>query len=102
MTAAGHAASTFLDAGRRDSARRAAERARALHVRGQGTDPPTVDGLDGLRVGLTARERQIVELVRQGLSNADVATRLAVSVRTVETHLYRAMHKLGMRDRRDL
>jgi DNA-binding NarL/FixJ family response regulator len=71
-------------------------------VPGQGTDPPAIDGVDGDRVGLTARESQIVELVRQGLSNADVASALAVSVRTVETHLYRAMHKLGVRDRRDL
>ena len=50
MTAAGHGASTFLDAGRQDSARRAASRARELHVPGQGTDPPTIDGLDGIRV----------------------------------------------------
>jgi DNA-binding NarL/FixJ family response regulator len=102
MRAAGHAASSFIDEGRQDSARRAASRAHELHAPGQGTDPPTIDGLDGDRVGLTARESQIVELVRQGLSNADVATRLAVSVRTVETHLYRAMHKLGVSDRRDL
>ncbi|HUA49855.1 MAG TPA: LuxR C-terminal-related transcriptional regulator, partial [Solirubrobacteraceae bacterium] len=102
MTAASHAASAFLDSGRQDSARRAASRARELHVPDQGTDPPTVDGLDGFRVGLTAREGQIVELVRRGLSNAEVAARLAVSVRTVETHLYRAMHKLGVSDRRDL
>lgn len=102
MTAAGHAASTYLGEGRQDSARRAASRARELHVPGQGTDPPKVDGVDGVRVGLTAREGQIVDLVRRGLSNAEVAARLAVSVRTVETHLYRAMHKLNVRDRRDL
>jgi DNA-binding NarL/FixJ family response regulator len=102
MRAAAHAASTFVDQGRQDSARRAASRAHELHVPGQGTDPPAIDGVDGDRVGLTARESQIVELVRQGLSNADVASALAVSVRTVETHLYRAMHKLGVRDRRDL
>jgi DNA-binding NarL/FixJ family response regulator len=102
MTAASHAASAYLEAGREDSARRAASRARELHVPGQGTEPPMVDGLDGTKVGLTAREDQIVELVRRGLSNAEVADRLAVSVRTVETHLYRAMHKLGVSDRRDL
>jgi DNA-binding CsgD family transcriptional regulator len=99
--AASSAASVFLDAGRQDSARRAADRARELHVPGQGIDPPAVDGLDAPAVALTARESQLVGLARQGLTNAEIAGRLALSVRTVETHLYRAMHKLGINDRRD-
>jgi DNA-binding CsgD family transcriptional regulator len=51
---------------------------------------------------LTAQEAQPVELARQGLSNAEIADRLVISVRTVGTHLDRGMHKLGVRDRRDL
>jgi DNA-binding NarL/FixJ family response regulator len=43
-----------------------------------------------------------VELARQGLSNPEIAERLVLSVRTVESHLYRAMEKLGVIDRRDL
>jgi DNA-binding NarL/FixJ family response regulator len=51
---------------------------------------------------LTAQEAQPVELARQGLSNAEIADRLVISVRTVGTQLDRGMHKLGVRDRRDL
>ena len=51
---------------------------------------------------LTSREAQLVELARQGLSNAQIAERLVLSIRTVESHLYRAMQKLGVSDRHDL
>lgn len=50
---------------------------------------------------LTAREREIVGLAAQGLSNQQIAERLAVSVRTVEGHLYRASTKLGTANRAD-
>ncbi|RKQ93024.1 regulatory LuxR family protein [Solirubrobacter pauli] len=102
LQAATRAAACFVEDGRQDSARRAAARVRELHVAGQGTEPPVIDGLDGSAVSLTAREAQLVDLARQGLSNADIADRLVLSVRTVESHLYRAMQKLGVRDRRDL
>ncbi len=44
---------------------------------------------------LTTREREIVTLAAQGMSNRAIAQRLVVSVRTVEGHLYRAAAKLG-------
>ncbi|WP_279580809.1 helix-turn-helix domain-containing protein [Fodinicola feengrottensis] len=47
------------------------------------------------------REREIVSLAAQGLSNQQIADRLAVSVRTVEGHLYRASTKLGTTNRSD-
>jgi DNA-binding CsgD family transcriptional regulator len=100
--AAAHAAMLFADEGRTDSARRAAARATALHARGTGVQPLVVVGVDPDEVALTRRESQLVELARQGLSNADIAERLVVSVRTVESHLYKAMKKLGVTDRREL
>lgn len=102
VEAATDAASAFLLSGRQDSARRAAARARELHVADQGGELPRIDGLDTTAVELTPREAQLVGLAREGLSNADIADRLVISVRTVETHLYRGMQKLGINDRRDL
>jgi DNA-binding CsgD family transcriptional regulator len=92
----------FLAAGLEDSARRAAARSRDVLPAGQGAVAPLIDGLDSLAVDLTARERQLVNYAARGLSNAEIADQLVLSVRTVETHLYRAMHKLGASDRREL
>jgi DNA-binding NarL/FixJ family response regulator len=51
---------------------------------------------------LTPQELQVVRLVREGLSNRDVAARLFVSPRTVEYHLSHAYQKLGVRSRGEL
>ena len=53
-------------------------------------------------VELTPREAQLVDLAARGLTNAEIADRLVLSVRTVESHIYRAMQKLGVNDRREL
>jgi DNA-binding NarL/FixJ family response regulator len=44
---------------------------------------------------LTAREREVVQLLAEGNSSKRIASRLDISVKTAETHRFRIMHKLG-------
>lgn len=46
---------------------------------------------------LTDRERQVLRLVAEGLSTKEIASRLSISARTVETHRAHLMRKLGLR-----
>jgi DNA-binding NarL/FixJ family response regulator len=60
--------------------------------------PATGPGLDVL----TEREREVVALVAEGLSNDEIAARLYLSSATAKTHVSRAMGKLNARDRAQL
>jgi non-specific serine/threonine protein kinase len=48
---------------------------------------------------LTAREREVAELIAEGLSDRQIASRLMISVRTAETHAQNILAKLGYRSR---
>jgi len=51
---------------------------------------------------LTTREREVLHLAAQGCTNADIATRLYISRRTVEVHRANLMRKLGLRTQAQL
>lgn len=73
-----------------------AERALDAYVEKMGQ--PTTDSYEML----TERERQVLQLVAEGNSNAEIAERLSIGVRTVETHRSNLLHKLGIKSQNEL
>lgn len=66
-----------------------------------GITTPMLGGVES-QAALTPRELQVARLAAARLSNKEIAARLSVSVRTVETQLQRGYEKLGVRRRADL
>jgi DNA-binding NarL/FixJ family response regulator len=61
------------------------------YLRAAGADPDPLSGL-------TARQREILQLIAEGRSTKEIASDLDVSVKTVETHRAQLMERLGIHD----
>jgi DNA-binding CsgD family transcriptional regulator len=101
VDAAAHAAIAYRRQDLRGSALGCSARAEALAAQCGGARTPTLRKAVE-RLPLTDREREIVMLIGEGLSNRDIAIRLTLSVRTVESHIYKAMAKTGTLNRDEL
>ncbi|MBN7796628.1 helix-turn-helix transcriptional regulator [Parahaliea mediterranea] len=71
-------------------------------ARRDGAQPPALPPRPRQEVGITRREQDVVEQVASGLSNAQVASALGISIRTVENHLRAIYDKLGVNSRTQL
>jgi DNA-binding CsgD family transcriptional regulator len=101
VDAAAHAGIGYRRQDLRGAALGCSTRADALAQRCGGADTPALRQASE-QLPLTDRELEIVMLIADGESNRAVAERLTLSVRTVETHIYRAMSKTGTTSRDEL
>lgn len=101
VDAAAYAAVCFRKQSLRGSALRCSARAETLaRTAGGACTPALRQAVE--RLPLTDREREIVMLLTEPMSNRDIADRLQLSVRTVESHIYNAMAKTGTTSRDEL
>jgi DNA-binding NarL/FixJ family response regulator len=70
------------------------------HIAGRALNRGPQEMADAVR--MTNREREVMELIGEGLSNKEIAQRLAISVQTVKSHVHNILEKLALRSRLQL
>ena len=89
----------FVELGARPAAAIAAQKLRELGVRGVARGPRAATRENPR--GLTPREREVLERLGEGLTNAEIAARLVISEKTVGHHVSAILGKLGVHSRYD-
>lgn len=95
-----HAQKKFSDHGKEHKSRKTADKVVSMREQIPGLATPVFNLIDPPK--MTRREHQIALLVAQGESNNSIASRLHVSLRTIEGHLYRTFIKLDIQSREQL
>lgn len=70
-------------------------------ITGAGGPLPTIAALNS-SVSITRRQREILKLIPSGITNQEIAEKLGLSRRTVETHRYKMMETMGVNNKGDL
>lgn len=99
--AAAQAVVAYQHAGQRGAAMSASATAHRLAAECEGAKTPALLAASA-PAPFTDRQREIITLAAHGLSNKEVADRLAMSVRSVEGHLFRASQRVGANSRDEL
>jgi DNA-binding CsgD family transcriptional regulator len=98
---AAQAVVAYQDAGLRGAALSASAIAQRLATECQGAVTPALRTVTTPQP-FTARQREIISLAAQGLSNKQIAERLTMSIRSIEGHLFRASQRVGANSRDQL
>lgn len=77
-------------------------RFRVEQLRNHAPAPCAASDGEGVRVRLTSRELEVIQLVTAGLSNKEIARKLNIGVATTKTHVHSILSKLNLRDRREV
>jgi DNA-binding NarL/FixJ family response regulator len=99
--AAAQAVLIYQNKGLRGAAMSASATAQRLAAECQGAQTPALRAA-ATPQPFTARQREIISLAAQGLSNKEIAERLTMSIRSVEGHLFRASQRVGANSREQL
>ncbi|MEO3758646.1 LuxR C-terminal-related transcriptional regulator [Mycobacterium sp. B14F4] len=99
--AAAQAVVAYRRVGLRGAALNAAATAQNLATECHGANTPALRAAETSQP-FTARQREIISLAAQGLSNKEIADRLTMSIRSIEGHLFRASQRVGANSRDQL